>query len=102
MAEYETVARVSEIPDGQGRAFEVRGKWIAVFNTDEGYYAIDDACPHAGASLADGQLIDCTVICSWHAWRFDVRDGTWCDNRRLKTGSYPVQVIGEEIQVKVP
>ncbi len=102
MAEYQTVARVGEIPESQGRAFEVAGKLVAVFNHDGEYFAIDDACPHMGASLAQGQMFEGTVICCWHAWRFSIRDGTWVDNPRLKIDTYDVRVEGDEIQVKPP
>ena len=101
MAEFVTVAKVGDIPSGEGRAFEVDDQMVAVFNNDGEYLAIDDMCPHMGASLAAGYFepADCTVTCPWHAWRFDTRDGTWCDNRRLKIDTYQVRVEGDEIQV---
>ena len=99
MSEFVTVAQVGEIPENEGRTFEVNDRLIAVFHTSEGYYAIDDLCPHAGASLGAGYVENCVVICPLHAWRFDVRDGTWCDNRRIKTDALEVRVEGEMIQV---
>ena len=39
------------------------------------------------------------VTCPWHAWRFRLNDGTWADNPRIKIGSYPVRVEGDEVQV---
>jgi nitrite reductase (NADH) small subunit/3-phenylpropionate/trans-cinnamate dioxygenase ferredoxin subunit len=43
-------------------------------------------------------------MCPWHAWRFCVNDGTWLDNpkSKVKTETYEVRVIGDEIQVLVP
>ena len=101
MSEFVTVAKIGDIPSGEGRAFEVDEQMVAVFNNDGEYLAIDDMCPHMGASLASGyfELADCTVTCPWHAWRFDTRDGTWCDNRRLKIDTYRVRIIRDEIQV---
>jgi nitrite reductase (NADH) small subunit/3-phenylpropionate/trans-cinnamate dioxygenase ferredoxin subunit len=52
-----------------------------------------------GASLASGHLDDSAVSCPWHGWRFDVRDGSWCDNRRLKTDVFEVRVVGDQIEV---
>lgn len=101
MAEFLTVAKVGEIPVGEGRAFEYDEQMVAVFNDGETYYAIDDMCPHMGASLASGHYENCVVTCPWHAWSFDTRDGTWCDNRRLKVDAYDVQVVGDEIQVRL-
>ena len=99
MPDFITVARVGDIPDGEGRAFEYHDQMVAVFNDNGEYRAIDDMCPHMGASLASGHFEDCIVTCPWHAWSFDTRDGTWCDNRRLKVDVYHVRLVGDEIQV---
>lgn len=100
---YHTVAKVSEVPEGQGRAFEVEGRMIAVFLDQGHYYAIDDACPHQGAPLSDGIVYDKTVTCGWHGWRFCLEDGRWLDSLKSRTrvGTYPVRVVGDEIQVGV-
>ena len=99
--DYVTVAQVGDIAEGEGKAFEVGDKVVAVFFHEGQYYAIDDMCPHMGASLATGHLNtdQMWVACPWHGWRFDVRDGTWCDNRRIKTDTFGVRVVGAEIQV---
>lgn len=104
MAVFQTVAKVGAIPEGEGRAFPVNGKMVAVFLKDGQYYAINDTCPHLGASLAGGYLEGTGVICPWHAWKFCVKDGTWLDNpqAKLRTDCYAVQVVGDEIQVQVP
>ncbi|MEZ6093633.1 MAG: nitrite reductase small subunit NirD [Pirellulaceae bacterium] len=93
------VAAVDEIPEGQGRAFEVDGRIVAVFRLKEGCYAIEDACPHMGASLAPGAVENCVVACPWHAWRFDVRDGAWVENRRLKIDAFDVKVEAGRVWV---
>lgn len=104
MDEYRTVARVGEIPEGEGRAFSVESRLIAVFRRGDEYFAINDICPHMGASLAEGYLDGDAAICPWHAWRFCIRDGHWMDNpkSKLRNESYPVRVSGDEIQVQVP
>ncbi len=100
MAEWVTVAKVGAIGEGSGAAFPVGDKLVAVFNLGGGVYrAINDLCPHMGASLADGYVEDGVVTCPWHAWRFRVCDGTWCDNPRIKTDTFEVRVVGDEIQV---
>ena len=99
--EFVTVARVGEIAEGQAKAFEVGDQVVAVFLHGEKYYAIDDMCPHMGASLATGHfdVEQMNVACPWHGWRFDVRDGTWCDNRRIKTDVFAVRLVDDEIQI---
>ena len=54
MAEFQTVCRVAELPEGEGRTVEVNRKLIAVFRDGGQYYAIDDTCPQPGASLGGG------------------------------------------------
>ncbi len=101
MSEFVTVAKVGTIPEGRGDTFTVDGRLVAVFNTGAGYHAIDDLCPHMGASLGAGQVHDDIVTCPWHAWRFNVCSGVWCDNPKVKIDRFEVRVIGDEIQVRV-
>jgi nitrite reductase (NADH) small subunit/3-phenylpropionate/trans-cinnamate dioxygenase ferredoxin subunit len=102
MAEFVTVCRTEEVTEGFARTVAVVGKLIAIFLDNGTYYAIDDTCPHMGASLADGYVENCTVTCSWHGWRFRLTDGAWADNPRIKIGSYPVRVEGNKIQIQLP
>lgn len=99
MPDFKTVAKVGDIPPGEGRAYEYDDRLVAVFNDHGTYRAIDDMCPHMGASLATGHLQDGVVACPWHGWSFDTRDGTWCDNRRLKIDTFLVRVVDAEIQI---
>lgn len=101
MSEFVTVAKVGAIAPGEAQAFEVAGKMVAVFFHDGEYFAIDDCCPHMGAALSTGYLKDGVVSCPWHAWRFSIRDGTWCDNPKIKTTAYEVRVVDDAIQIKV-
>ena len=101
MAEFHTVCRVSDLADGEGKTVEVGNKLIAVFHVDGQFYAIDDTCPHMGASLSGGYVENGVVTCPWHAWRFRLADGAWADNPRLTIGCYPVRVQGDAVQVQV-
>ena len=96
---FVTVASVDEIEPGESQAFEIGERVIAVFNDNGNFFAIDDMCPHMGASLATGFTEDCIVSCPWHGWRFDVRDGAWCDNRSLKIDAFDIRIVDQKIQV---
>jgi nitrite reductase (NADH) small subunit len=104
MPEFQTVCRVSELPEGGSKAVQVGGKLVAVFNHNGQLYAIDDVCPHMGASLSEGSVDQGIVTCAWHGFRFRLEDGVWADNPRGKmgVGCYPVRVEGEDIQIEVP
>jgi nitrite reductase (NADH) small subunit/3-phenylpropionate/trans-cinnamate dioxygenase ferredoxin subunit len=99
---FHSVTKTTALPPGQGGTFEVDGRLVALFNRDGEFFAIDDRCPHQGASLGAGCLDDeGAVTCPWHAWRFSVIDGKWCDNPRLGVDTFEVRVVGEDIQVRV-
>src|SRR6186713_1526235 len=101
MSEFHTVCKVGEVPEGEGKTVMVEGKLVALFRVGEEHHAIDDMCPHMGASLAGGHVENGIVTCPWHAWRFRITDGTWADNPRVKIGSYPVRVERDEILLGV-
>ncbi|MGC4006550.1 MAG: Rieske 2Fe-2S domain-containing protein [Pirellulales bacterium] len=96
------VAAVGSIAEHQGITVAVGDRLIAVFYEKGEYHAIDDLCPHIGTSLGAGECYDGAVACPWHAWRFRVTDGCWLDNPRIKTDSFAVRVVGNEVQVDVP
>lgn len=102
MGQLVTVGKVGDIPDGGSVVVELGGKDVAVFHVGGAYYAIEDRCPHAGASLSGGYVDGLVVTCPWHYWRFRLTDGAWADNPRIKTGCYAVRVEGDEIKVEVP
>ncbi len=101
MSEFVTVAQVGTIPEGEGKTFNVGGRLVAVFCDEGEYFAIDDVCPHMGASLGAGAVEDGDVTCPWHAWRFRICDGTWQDNPKIKIDSFEVRVDGDDIQVRL-
>ena len=84
-----TVAKVGEIPEGEGASYQVGERLVAVFNHAGRYLAIDDLCPHMGASLGAGHLDEEGVVtCPWHAWRFNACTGKWADNPRLGVDTF--------------
>ena len=101
-SEFRTVCKVSDLIEGEGKTVEVGGRLIAVFLTEGRYFAIDDVCPHMGASLSGGWVENGTVTCPWHAWRFRLADGAWANYPKMKIGCYPVRVAGDEVQVQYP
>jgi nitrite reductase (NADH) small subunit/3-phenylpropionate/trans-cinnamate dioxygenase ferredoxin subunit len=105
MSEFQPVAKVGDVPEGQGRCFPVNGTMVGVFLHHGEYYAMNDFCPHMGASLSESPIAeDGSVMCSWHAWCFSIKDGTWLDNRKsgIKAATYDIRLQGSEIQVAVP
>ena len=101
MSEFHTVCKVHDLTEGEGKTVVIGHKLIAVFLIDGKPYAIDDTCPHMGASLGSGFVENGTVTCPWHFWRFRVADGAWADNPRLSVGCYPTRIEGDEVQIQL-
>jgi nitrite reductase/ring-hydroxylating ferredoxin subunit len=58
------------------RTIEVNEKRICLARLSDGYFAIDDKCPHAGARLGLGKCDEeGNVVCPVHRYRYDVKTG---------------------------
>jgi nitrite reductase (NADH) small subunit/3-phenylpropionate/trans-cinnamate dioxygenase ferredoxin subunit len=102
MAEFVPVARIAELKPGVGRAVEVKSRLLALFLIDDRVHAIDDTCPHMGGPLSEGGLTGTVVMCPWHAWRFDVCDGTWVDtNKPNGVGCYETKIENGDVLIHV-
>jgi nitrite reductase/ring-hydroxylating ferredoxin subunit len=95
-------ARLDEVPEGTGKAVNAAGKQIAVFNAGGRIYAIDDTCPHLGASLGAGKLHGTTVTCIVHGMKIDVTTGCLPGGDQFAVASYPVKILGGRIMVIMP
>ena len=84
----------------EGRAVELDGCRVAVFFTDDGWRAVDDSCPHQGASLAEGEARGGVVRCPLHAWQFHLETGKCLDNPGHGVGSYEVQEREGELWIE--
>ena len=96
--------------------------WIGhatwLIDTGGGVLLIDpflDDCPTASLKAKDVEcdailvthahadpMVDGVVTCPWHAWRFRLCDGAWCDNPKLTVDVFETRVAGDTVEVRVP
>jgi len=101
--EFVGVAQTAELGSGQRLLVEIDGRPIVVFNIAGTYFAIADTCTHDDGPLGEGELDGFEVECPRHGARFDVRTGkVLCTPAVVDIPAFPVQVVGDEIQVGVP
>jgi nitrite reductase/ring-hydroxylating ferredoxin subunit len=97
-----TVATLSELTPGRGKLIEINGRKIALFQDGAQVYAIEDTCPHRGASLSEGVSVGGQVTCPWHSARFDLTTGAnLCPPAQTGVKVFPVHVAGADIQIDV-
>jgi 3-phenylpropionate/trans-cinnamate dioxygenase ferredoxin subunit len=78
------------------------GLFVAVFNVDGRFYAIEDVCTHDDGPLADGELDGYEIECPRHGARFDLRDGRVLSMPAITpVPYYEVRVEGDDILVRV-
>jgi nitrite reductase/ring-hydroxylating ferredoxin subunit len=70
------VAHLDDLAVGSMKMVKVEGHRICLVRTSEGVFALDNACPHQGYGLTQGDLTGELLTCEWHNWKFRVSDGT--------------------------
>lgn len=51
------------------------GRRLALYLVDGQIYALNNACPHMGGPLGEGQVEDGIITCPWHGWQFEIATG---------------------------
>ena len=101
MSEWQTVAEFDDVPPGGSFLVEFDGRDVALFRDGDTVYAIDDRCPHAGASLCGGPVEGGVVTCPWHHWSFRLGDGASIGNPRVRVRTYAVRISCGAIQLSL-
>ena len=117
------IGTVDEIPPGERKIVEVKGRSIGVYNVGGEFLAIRNRCPHQGAPLCEGStagFLKCdhpggpyellrkgeVVRCPWHGWEYDLKTGqSWVDPASVRVRSYDVSIepadpIGVEVDLQ--
>ncbi|CAD5107441.1 Rieske (2Fe-2S) protein [Zestomonas carbonaria] len=86
----------SALPASGGRGlFRHAGRCVLLVNVDGTLFALDDSCPHAGASLFGGKLDGRFIQCPAHGLRFDLASGCLAGRRDLGVARYPLEWRGD-------
>ena len=97
---------LKEMTPGLGHYVSRDNKRLAVMlTTERQIHVIDDACPHAGGSLASGGVDEIDgqscAVCPWHGWAFDLKTGQCPDNPIYRVSVYPTRVVRGRVEVKL-
>jgi ferredoxin-thioredoxin reductase catalytic chain len=95
------VARLDALPSGSVRHVKIGKRDLAVARVGDEVFALSNLCRHAFGPLSDGFVDGYSLLCPWHGWRYDVRDGT-TDHPNADVSTFPVTVRDGEVLVSVP
>jgi len=110
------VIEADKLAENDHVLIEIEGLEIAVYNTDEGYYAVSNYCVHQGGPICEGPLSGTLVeneqgeleydrenkivSCPWHGWEFDVTSGEHVCRPSYKLPTFDVEVHDGYIYVR--
>jgi 3-phenylpropionate/trans-cinnamate dioxygenase ferredoxin subunit len=84
-----------------GRAvIDAEGREILLLRVAGEVHALDNACPHEGNPLFDGEILGDEIECAYHGWRFDLGTGA-CLVGDEPARRYPTEVRGAEILIRL-
>jgi nitrite reductase/ring-hydroxylating ferredoxin subunit len=71
---------------------------IVVLRVAGELHAFDNACPHQGNPLVEGEVFGDVLECAYHGWRFDLATGA-CLAGDEPARRYEVELAGGELRI---
>jgi 3-phenylpropionate/trans-cinnamate dioxygenase ferredoxin component len=101
-AQFVTVAKADQVPEGQLKVFRAAGARVAVCRLEGKFYAVEDVCTHDEGPLGEGTLRGEEVECPRHGARFNVKSGAAVSMPAVvPVKVFEVRVEGADLQVKL-
>ena len=102
MPQFVNVAKVSDIPDQTAKCVDVNDQRICLVNLGGTFYAINDTCTHAEASLSEGQVTGDEIMCPLHMATFSILTGEVTGPPADEDiATYRVRVNGDDVAVEL-
>ena len=82
--------------------FELKGEKICVTRTNKGFYAVQDKCPHNGASLSKGYCSNNNeIICPLHRYLSDLQSGKATSGGAFALKTYPIEIKNDGVFIGI-
>ncbi|CAB3810013.1 Naphthalene 1,2-dioxygenase/salicylate 5-hydroxylase systems, ferredoxin component [Paraburkholderia caffeinitolerans] len=95
------IGAADSVEPGQRKLAFIDGRSVVVFNVEGSLHAIENSCPHNGASMAGGRLEGSVITCPAHGLRFDLRTGCMPGVEGLCLNVLPVRTADGKLMVEV-
>lgn len=91
-------AAETAIEEGKARRLVIGELLIAIVRADNAFYAIDDSCPHNGASLSKGWVNSSgDIICPLHNYCYSLANGREFNQLTPDAKTYPIKIEDDSI-----
>lgn len=94
------VALLDDLPSDAARHVKVGKNDIALARVGDEVFALSNLCRHVFGPLSEGFVEGYHLVCPWHGWRYDVRDGT-TDHPNADVRTFPVTVRDGMVHISV-
>lgn len=92
MSRWVEVCAEEDVPRLEGRRVVIEGSNVGIFNTEEGFFAIADVCPHKGGPLSDGDVAATTVSCPLHNRKIELKNDEVTNDDLPGVLAFPVKL----------
>jgi nitrite reductase/ring-hydroxylating ferredoxin subunit len=87
---------------GSVTTLHVGKKKICLAHTSEGFFAVNDKCPHNGASLGNGRCTtEGSIVCPVHRYHFDLKTGRSKSGLGSYVEPYPIEIRPDGIYIGI-
>jgi nitrite reductase/ring-hydroxylating ferredoxin subunit len=91
------VAHAADFETTDRKVISAGDRPVLLLRHADGFYAVDNRCPHMGFPLDKGSVKDCILTCHWHHARFDLASGGTFDQFADDVRAYPVELRGTDV-----
>ena len=85
------------------REVKIESRTVCIGRTNNGYFAVQNKCPHAGGSLGKGWCnAHGQVVCPVHQYKFDMKTGRHFGEGLYKLKTYPLKWENDELLIGMP
>jgi len=89
---YVAAIKFDKLSEGSGVNITLSGHAYALFRVGSEVHCVDSECPHEGAPLAEGEVVDGAVVCPLHSWKFDLCSGCSIAPKGHQIGRYETRI----------
>lgn len=87
-------------PGGRKLVFAPDGETVLLLNIEGELYALENSCPHAGASMASGSCEGHVLSCPAHGLKFDIRNGQCTASPQMQIPLYEALLLEGQIWLR--
>jgi nitrite reductase/ring-hydroxylating ferredoxin subunit len=86
----------------RSEVFIVKGEKVCVAHTTDGFFVVQDRCPHNGAELSKGFCSEKNeIVCPIHRYSFNLKNGKATSGGSYTLKTYPIDIRDNGVFVGV-